>query len=261
MLLFAKIEVICIKIKLAFAVLAFSIVKTMLAYAEEPSDMFEVIKLYASNNKSITTNVEIISNGVSINNIINKKAEEKYIVAINNKYKNSSILENNITSENSTVFEDSYNDTNSNNTSSNKDEYSSYFAGTTDFTNLSSSRRDALLNGWSAIRDSYNKYDDLGEDNITIIATAYTSSAEENGGWAGLNAIGGKLGPGCIAAPKDIAFHTKIRISGLGIFNVEDRGGAIVRINENTIRVDVWMASYKEAMNFGKRIYKGRILT
>ena len=104
------------------------------------------------------------------------------------------------------------------------------------------------------------KYDDNGPDNVTIIATAYTSAANENGGWEGMNAIGGRLGPGCIAAPKDIAFQTKIRINGLGVFNVEDRGGAIKRISGDTIRVDVWMNSYREAMKFGKRVYKGRII-
>lgn len=233
-------------------------------YAENSSDMFSIVKAYASenSNKSPSMNIEVVDDGENIDNIINNKIEEKYKIALDNKNKkpDSSNESENSSSEKPSDLDKPASDDDSTEKPDKYPNKEPYFIGTTDFTNLSTSKRDSLLNGWSAIRDSYNKYDDNGEDNVTIIATAYTSAAEENGGWEGMNAIGGKLGPGCIAAPKDIPFQTKIRISGLGVFNVEDRGGAIVRVSDDIIRIDVWMDSYREAMHFGKRVYKGRIL-
>lgn len=227
--------------------------------AIESVDMFETIKIYAEENvkKETVSSVEVVSDGESLEDILNNKVVEKYEIALKNKEdKNENNTESNV--DNDGVTNDNVlNGENKPNKYPNQD---SFFAGTTDFTNITTSRKDAILNGWSAVRKSYDKYDDGGDDNVTIIATAYTSAAEENGGWEGMNAIGGKLGPGCIAAPKDIAFQTKIRISGLGVFNVEDRGSAIVRVSDDIIRVDVWMDSYKEAMHFGKRVYRGRIL-
>lgn len=231
----------------------------------ESADMFETFKSFVSTNSEGSYSVEIVSNGKTIDEVVNEKAKDKYKIAAtiknnssNNEYEPDKNTSNGSTNSGGTVNNGTSNNGNSSNSSDEDRKF--YFAGTTDFTNIATSRQDAMLNGWSAIRESYSKYDDNGEDNITIIATAYTSAAEENGGYAGMNAIGGKLGPGCIAAPKDIPFHTKIRISGLGVFNVEDRGGAIVRVDNNTIRIDVWMDSYKEAMHFGKRVYKGRII-
>lgn len=230
-------------------------------YAED-GDIFESIKSYANssvNDNNLVGNIDIVYSGDNIDSIIDKKAIEKYKIAVKTKNKNNS-------KDNEYVGTTNPSKPSGNATNKpvvNPDKYpnqSSYFAGTTDFTSLLSSKKDTALNSWSAIRESYSKYDDGKEDNVTIIATAYTSAAEENGGWAGMNAIGGKLGPGCIAAPKDIPFQTKIRISGLGVFNVEDRGGAIVRVADDIIRIDVWMNSYREAMHFGKRVYKGRIL-
>lgn len=214
------------------------------------SDIFSVVKEFAETSNNVQSEeIVVVEEGKSIDDIVSEKAQEKYSIALKDDV-NDVVVEDNSSSN-----------AGDNSTSNNKyPNQNSYFAGTVDFTNLNTSKKDTTLNGWSAINASYAKYDDGGEDNITIIATAYTSSAEENGGYAGLNAIGGKLGPGCIAAPKDIPFQTKIRISGLGVFNVEDRGGAIVRVSEDVIRIDVWMNSYKEAMKFGKRVYKGRIL-
>jgi len=226
------------------------------------TDMFAVAQKYAEQaaNKNESGDIIIINDGKNMNDILAQKIDEKYIIALENKAENNAIKDE-ATSGNGTSNNKHEDDIIDNSISVNKyPNQDSYFAGTTDFTNLSTSQKDASINAWSAISSKYNSYDDNGENNVTIIATAYTSAAEENGGYAGMNAIGGKLGPGCIAAPKDIPFQTKIRISGLGVFNVEDRGGAIVRVNDNVIRIDVWMDSYREAMKFGKRVYKGRIL-
>lgn len=224
----------------------------------DTKDIFDVVKVYAKSSLVESEHKTVVLNeGLTQDEVMQDKINEKYLVAIANKKKEENVVED--------ISEDfilnDYIDNGLNSISIEKyPNQSSYFAGTTDFTDLSTSKKDATLNSWSAIRSSYDSFDDGGDDNVTIIATAYTSAAEENGGYEGMNAIGGSLGPGCIAAPKDIPFQTKIRISGLGVFNVEDRGGAIVRVNDNIIRVDVWMGSYREAMKFGKRVYKGRII-
>lgn len=224
----------------------------------ETKDMFSVFKVYAESSLVESEHQTIVlDEGLSYEEVIQDKINEKYLLAVANKEKMESLVES---IDDDCVLDDNTEDKSDSVSVEKYPNQSSYFAGTTDFTDLFTSKRDATLNAWSAIRSSYDSFDDGGEDNITIIATAYTSAAEENGGYEGMNAIGGSLGPGCIAAPKDIPFQTKIRISGLGVFNVEDRGGAIVRVNENTIRVDVWMNSYREAMKFGKRVYKGRII-
>lgn len=239
---------------------------------ESEKDIFEVFKVYSSNISNDKASVEIIDEGVSLEDVIEAKVESNKAIldkvethSPDDESDNSSDNSNDESSDESSDESNSIN-VDSNLNISNKpykpptNEANKFFAGTTDYTDLDVSKKDAFVNSWSAIREEYSKFDDGGKDNVTIIATAYTSAAEENGGYAGMNAIGGRLGPGCIAAPKDIPFQTKIRISGLGVFNVEDRGGAIVRVNENTIRLDVWMDSYREAMKFGKRVYKGRIL-
>lgn len=228
-------------------------------HASKSKDIFEVLKDYADTLETSTenniTSVEIINEGVSLDTFVDNQVNNKlsnYFPEKNPSY--DVVIQSGIDDKN---FYDVTEETTSD---LDIDFSSSYFSGASNFTNLSQSIADAQKNKWSSIKSSYSEFDDNGADNVIIIATAYTSAAEENGGYAGMNAIGGTLGPGCIAAPKDIAFHTKIRISGLGVFNVEDRGGAIKRLSDDIIRVDVWMNSYSEAMRFGKRIYKGRIL-
>lgn len=206
------------------------------------NDIFNSTKTYAS---SINTQskLEIVSEGISLDKYIENKVQEKIV------YKSKP---SNTTNTN----------TNTSTTPNKKPVTNSTpnYSGTTNFTDTNTGSTDASVHAWSCINPKFDIYDDKGTDNVTILASAYTSSAKENGGYAGLNAINGKLGAGQVAAPKDIKFHTKIRISGLGVFDVTDRGGAIVRIDSSTIRLDVWHASYSEAMKFGRRTYKGRIM-
>lgn len=66
--------------------------------------------------------------------------------------------------------------------------------------------------------------------------------------------------PGMIAAPKTYPFGTKMKIPGIGIVAVHDRGGAIVVAGERNQahdRLDVWMGygdiGLKRALQWGKR--------
>lgn len=82
---------------------------------------------------------------------------------------------------------------------------------------------------------------------INVRVSFYTGLACENGGYAERNAIGGPLQIGSLAAPQDIPFGTSFIIKNLpqdvstDTFIVDDRGGAIKRINDNTIKVDVYV--------------------
>lgn len=106
-----------------------------------------------------------------------------------------------------------------------------------------------------------------------IISAYYSPLAGQNkyvtGSFAGdvrLNgegvhsADGSLVYPGMIAAPKSYPFGMKMKIPGIGIVAVHDRGGAIVHAGERNQaydRLDVWMGygdtGLKRALNWGRR--------
>lgn len=67
---------------------------------------------------------------------------------------------------------------------------------------------------------------------------------------------------GMLAAPRTYPFGTRIKIPGLGVGEVHDRGGAILS-HKNYDRVDVWMGHGEEglsrALNWGARIVEGEV--
>lgn len=81
-------------------------------------------------------------------------------------------------------------------------------------------------------------------------------------------ASGRAVFPGMIAAPKTYPFGTKIRLGGLGVGTVTDRGGAIVKAGERGQeydRIDVWMGygepALRRALKWGVRTIDGEILS
>lgn len=98
---------------------------------------------------------------------------------------------------------------------------------------------------------------------VDIVATAYTFGDAQNGPGNGMmTASGRKLRLGTLAAPKDIGFGTIINLPsvedslGVSQLTVWDRGGAIKRLDADTIRIDICFPDYKSAMNFGVRRYE-----
>ena len=67
---------------------------------------------------------------------------------------------------------------------------------------------------------------------------------------------------GMLAAPRTYPFGTRIRIPGLGVGEVHDRGGAILA-KRNYDRIDVWMGHGEEglarALNWGMRLVEGEV--
>lgn len=67
---------------------------------------------------------------------------------------------------------------------------------------------------------------------------------------------------GMMAAPKTYPFGTQVKVPGLGVGVVHDRGGAILA-KKGYDRIDVWMGSGEEglgrALNWGMRLVEGEV--
>ncbi len=91
------------------------------------------------------------------------------------------------------------------------------------------------------------------------VTGSYAGDVRLNG--EGVHAADGSVVyPGMIAAPKSYAFGTKMKIPGIGVVAVHDRGGAIVHAGERNQahdRLDVWMGygdqGLRRALNWGRR--------
>lgn len=94
------------------------------------------------------------------------------------------------------------------------------------------------------------RYDFIAE------VTAYTAYDEGMNG-KGITASGVKARPyHTIAMSKKYPFGTKVKIEGFDcVFVVEDRGGAITGND-----IDIFMATKQEALNFGRRNLKVKII-
>lgn len=94
-------------------------------------------------------------------------------------------------------------------------------------------------------------------DWIVMNASAYTNAPEENGGYS-TTALGDPLIFGMVAIdPSFIPLGTKIQIEGYGdmVFKCSDTGGAI-----KGNRIDILLNSKAEAMKFGRRQVRVRIV-
>ncbi len=69
--------------------------------------------------------------------------------------------------------------------------------------------------------------------------------------------------PGMIAAPPSYPFGSRIKLPGLGVFSVHDRGGAIQELGGDVHRLDIWVGHGEEglarALSFGVQRVKGTI--
>ena len=108
---------------------------------------------------------------------------------------------------------------------------------------------------------------------INILVSFYTNNYEDCGKTDAISASGKNLVTASrggdityVAAPKTIAFGTMINIEGIGICNVQDRGGAIKYVWKDGIKymkIDVFVpgATSKQLRNKGLVKTKGHIIT
>lgn len=106
---------------------------------------------------------------------------------------------------------------------------------------------------------------DVYEQDTTFIRaikaelTAYCDDPRCSAGWGSQTAMETTTRIGVIAAPKNIPLGSKFYIPELtnlksdGIFDVEDRGGAIKVKEDGTYVIDVWVPTYEEAVAFGRK--------
>lgn len=90
---------------------------------------------------------------------------------------------------------------------------------------------------------------------IRMEATAYDASAESNGKWVGITALGTKLRPGVVAVDRNvIPLRTQLYVESAdgypsyGMAVAEDVGGAI-----KGKRIDLFFESKTDVYNFGRR--------
>jgi 3D (Asp-Asp-Asp) domain-containing protein len=99
---------------------------------------------------------------------------------------------------------------------------------------------------------------------ITVIATAYSASANECGNDLGITASGTKANTerGTIACPENIPFGTKLYIPELNkTYICEDRGNPrYIKWVGNTMKIDIFMDSKQAALLFGVRKFKAKLI-
>lgn len=111
---------------------------------------------------------------------------------------------------------------------------------------------------------SGNSLENNSGDWITVKVSYYTNSVSDCQKTDGISASGKILNNGgnYIAAPDNVPFGTKLDIQGLGVYEVVDRGGAIVNDSNGVMHLDVFVpdASEGELDNMGTHITKARII-
>jgi len=94
---------------------------------------------------------------------------------------------------------------------------------------------------------------------IKVELTAYCSDEECSGKWGDQTAMGTKVRTGVVAAPSSIKLGSKLYIPELeyykadGIFDVEDRGGAVKVKEDGTYIIDVWFPTHEQTVKFGRK--------
>lgn len=94
---------------------------------------------------------------------------------------------------------------------------------------------------------------------IKVELTAYCNCSICSEAWGSETAMQTHTRVGVIAAPKEIPLKSKIYIPELKdykddcIFDVEDRGGAVVLKDDGTYIIDVWLPSHDQVIAFGRK--------
>ena len=117
--------------------------------------------------------------------------------------------------------------------------------------------------------DSNNSYNTTEEYEIIKNATpieaeltAYCNCKICSEAWGSQTAMQTHTRVGIIAVPRDIPLGSKIYIPDLkdykedGIFEAEDRGGAVIVKKDGTHIIDIWLKNHEEVKEFGRKKVK-----
>ncbi|HRY82458.1 MAG TPA: 3D domain-containing protein [Candidatus Moranbacteria bacterium] len=117
---------------------------------------------------------------------------------------------------------------------------------------LEDSKREKALERYAEKRKSAS----YPKGKFTINASAYTAAADECGKSDGITASGLMVKEKeTIACPPQFPMGTKIKISGMGTYICQDRGGAI-----KGNHVDIYMKTKKEAFAFGRKNLEAEVI-
>ena len=108
------------------------------------------------------------------------------------------------------------------------------------------------------IIENIEPIEDDGET-VKINATAYCNCYYCTQSGKGITASGTTAKIGTIAAPQNVPFGSTIEFGGVE-YIVEDRGGAIVN-NGDTMHIDIWFPSHDEALEYGRKLGNGTLVT
>ncbi|MBE6070802.1 MAG: hypothetical protein E7208_02470 [Clostridium butyricum] len=104
--------------------------------------------------------------------------------------------------------------------------------------------------------------DSLVENDLIPInaeLTAYCNCELCSEEWGSNTAMQTQTRIGVVAAPKEIPLGSKIYIpllndyTGDGIFDVEDRGGAVKIKDDGSYIIDVWLSNHDDVIEFGRK--------
>jgi len=104
-----------------------------------------------------------------------------------------------------------------------------------------------------AAQDQAVEADSMHEE-VILEATAYTAADDECGNGDGITASGRPVRPGYVAMSRSIPFGTRVWIEGMGMYEVQDRGGAI-----EDGKIDIYVETKDEAFEFGRRQIRAKL--
>jgi Uncharacterized protein conserved in bacteria len=141
---------------------------------------------------------------------------------------------------------------------------SAYFKFTFDQMNLKAMAQENNNKNNSDNGDNTTKEDEIIKNSTPIDAelTAYCNCKICSEAWGSQTAMQTHTRVGIIAVPKDIPLGSEIYIPDLkdykedGIFEAEDRGGAVIVKNDGTHIIDVWLKNHEEVKAFGRKKVK-----
>lgn len=111
-------------------------------------------------------------------------------------------------------------------------------------------------------REKDMQYEFLSEtelETIKVELTAYCNCKICSDNWGSETAMQTQTRKGVVAAPKEITLGSRLYIPDLkdykedGIFDVEDRGGAVKVKDDGTYIIDVWLPNHEEVKEFGRK--------
>lgn len=111
-------------------------------------------------------------------------------------------------------------------------------------------------------REKDNEYERLAQEELEpkkVELTAYCNCKICSENWGSETAMHTQTRRGVVAAPKEITLGTRLYIPDLkyykddGIFDVEDRGGAVKVKEDGTYIIDVWLQTHEEVKEFGRK--------